>query len=227
MLRRAALAALRLYPSRWRARYEDEVRALLEERPPRPRDTLDLVRGALDAWLHPPIPSRVPGIAAIVGGGIWTLWSVVIMTDATAPDWPGYLEEMLLSAVLAVGALVVALTGAWLRIGDDATRVERLAIALALTGHAAWLILLFGAISGLVYGAPTAVASTAAAIGAVLVGFCLVAADDVRVGALVATAAVGLLIPFVGGWLVFGVCWMAAGLAMLTNPRGGRRLAAF
>jgi hypothetical protein len=166
------------------------------------------------------VPSRVPGIAAIVGGGIWTVWSVVIITDATAPDWPGYLEEMLLSAVLAVGALAVAVTGAWLRVGDDATRVERLAVVLALTGHVAWLILLVGAIAGLVYGAPTAIASTAASIGAALVGLCLVTVDDGRVGALVATAAVGLLIPFVGGWLVFGVCWMAAGLAMLTNPRG-------
>ena len=227
MSRRAALAALRLYPARWRDRYEDEVRALLDERPPRGRDVVDLARGALDAWLHPPIPSRVPGLAAIVAGGIWTVWSVVIITNATAPDWPGYLEEMLLTAVLAVGALLVAVGGAWLRIGDDATRVERLAVVLTLTGHAAWLVLLLGAIAGVVYGAPTAIASTAAAIGTMLVGFCLIAIDDMRVGALVATAAVGLLIPFVGGWLVFGLGWTAAGLAMLTNPRTGRRLSAF
>ena len=226
MSRRAALAALRLYPARWRDRYEEEVRALLDDRSPGARDVVDLARGALDAWLHPPIPSRVPGIAAIAAGGIWTVWSVVILTSPVPPDWPGYLQEMLLSAVIVVAALMVAVTGAWLRVGDDATRFERLAIGVAVAGHVAWVVMLLAAVFGLVYGAPTAVASTAAAIGGVLVGFSLVASDDERVGVLVAVAAVGLLVPFVAGWLVFGLGWTGAGIAMLQEPRRGRRLPA-
>jgi hypothetical protein len=47
------------------------------------------------------------------------------------------------------------------------------------------------------------------------------------VGALVAVAAVGLLVPFVAGWLVFGLCWTLAGVVMLRDPRIGRRLQAF
>jgi hypothetical protein len=34
-------------------------------------------------------------------------------------------------------------------------------------------------------------------------------------------------VPFVLGWLVFGLGWMGAGVAMLQEPRIGRRLAAF
>jgi len=168
----------------------------------------------------------MPGVAAIVGGGIWTAWSIVVLTSPAPPDWPGYLQEMLLSAAVVVAALAVAVTGAWLRVGDDATRFERLAIGVAIAGHAAWLVMLFAAALGVAYGAPTAVASSAAAIGTVLVGFALVAADDERVGMLVAIAAVGLLVPFVAGWLVFGLGWTGAGVAMLQGPRRGRRLPA-
>ena len=48
-----------------------------------------------------------------------------------------------------------------------------------------------------------------------------------RVGALVAIAAVGLLVPYTIGWLVFGLGWVAAGFAMSENPRRGRRLQSF
>ncbi|HZJ51792.1 MAG TPA: hypothetical protein VFF07_13335 [Actinomycetota bacterium] len=42
---------IRLYPQRWRNRYEDEMGALLEEGPVSVRDGLDLLRGALEAHL--------------------------------------------------------------------------------------------------------------------------------------------------------------------------------
>jgi hypothetical protein len=48
-----ALCLLRLYPPRWRGRYEVEVQALLEEHEIRLRTLLDLLIGALDARLDP------------------------------------------------------------------------------------------------------------------------------------------------------------------------------
>jgi hypothetical protein len=77
---------LRLYPRAWRDRYGDELLALLEDRPASPLDLLDLIRGALDARLHPQLAGsageptersvlmsdRLPGLAAI-GGGILVL----------------------------------------------------------------------------------------------------------------------------------------------------------
>jgi len=44
---------LSLFPRGWRERYEDEFMALIEERPPGLRDTLDIVVSALDARLRP------------------------------------------------------------------------------------------------------------------------------------------------------------------------------
>ncbi len=44
---------LRLYPRTWRTRYEDEVLAMLEQRPLSVIDGVNLFFGALDARLHP------------------------------------------------------------------------------------------------------------------------------------------------------------------------------
>jgi ATP-dependent Clp protease ATP-binding subunit ClpC len=41
---------LALYPAWWRGRYGEEAAAILDETPPSARGTLDLLRGALDAW---------------------------------------------------------------------------------------------------------------------------------------------------------------------------------
>ena len=52
---RSQLAAglLGLYPAAWRTRYEDEVRALIEDDPPGIAGLLSLLSGAADAHLHP------------------------------------------------------------------------------------------------------------------------------------------------------------------------------
>jgi hypothetical protein len=48
-----AQAALALYPSAWRARYGDEVRALLEDSGAGPRDAASLAWHAAPAWAWP------------------------------------------------------------------------------------------------------------------------------------------------------------------------------
>ena len=45
--------ALALYPLAFRRRYEQEMRALLEDSPPRVLALLDLLRGAMAAHLRP------------------------------------------------------------------------------------------------------------------------------------------------------------------------------
>ena len=44
---------LRLYPERWRRRYADEFSALLENQPLSLGVAVDILLGALDAWLRP------------------------------------------------------------------------------------------------------------------------------------------------------------------------------
>jgi len=72
---------IRLYPADWRARYGDELMALLAERPPTIRDRIDIVRGAVDARVDPqvgldrgptPLSHRIPGLLAVVAGLIWS-----------------------------------------------------------------------------------------------------------------------------------------------------------
>jgi hypothetical protein len=83
---------VRLYPRAWRERYEREFVALLAERPPSTRDTLDTVGGAIDAHLHPqlagpeiePMPwtHRIPGSLALAGGLLWSSVIVALLFGA-------------------------------------------------------------------------------------------------------------------------------------------------
>jgi hypothetical protein len=219
-----AAAALRLYPGHWRRRYGQEVEDVLRLRPRRRRDALDLARGALDAWLHPPVPSRRPALAAVIGGGIWTVLSLGLLSMPVPPDWPGYTLEMLLPAIVAVVCFGVAIVGAWLLVGDGATRFERVAISVAFAGHLAWVLALLAAATGMGYGAPTAIASSAAAVGCALVAIAIAGRGSVRLGGLLALAAIGLLVPLPWGWLVFALGWTLAGLTGLTEGHPHRPL---
>lgn len=77
-----------LYPMAWRNCYEEEFLALLAQQPPATLgDRLDLVRGALDARLHPQVPSQPriidwQGIAPLAG---LVLFGVAIWLAANGP----------------------------------------------------------------------------------------------------------------------------------------------
>lgn len=64
MKRRSLLS---LYPHRWRQRYEEEIGVLLEDGPLRVAVVIDLLRGALDAHLHPELVA--PSLVASTGSG--------------------------------------------------------------------------------------------------------------------------------------------------------------
>ena len=82
---------IRLYPQAWRDRYEAEVLDLLDQRPGSVGASIDLIRGAADAHLHPqgliggpepaPWTHRLPGFLALSGG--------LSMSRAVLTDWPG------------------------------------------------------------------------------------------------------------------------------------------
>ena len=77
---------LAMYPARWRQRYGEEFRAVLESRPLGPFDFADVLIGALDARLTrfrfagaagidggPLMMLRIGGFGAIAGGALWFL----------------------------------------------------------------------------------------------------------------------------------------------------------
>jgi len=108
-----------LYPAAWRARYEDEFLAVLEERPLSPFDAFDIALGALDARIRPrslaidlaprrthPMNARIAGFAAIAGG---VLTLVFIGLGILIP-YPNNEYVAFLYPLTAV-ALLVALIG--------------------------------------------------------------------------------------------------------------------
>ena len=88
---------LRVYPRAWRDRYADEITALLEAQPATLLDQLDLIRGALDARLHPQVRGsaapekesamnqRLFGLLATLGGLVWTIG---VLTALVLPPDP-------------------------------------------------------------------------------------------------------------------------------------------
>jgi hypothetical protein len=207
---------LRLYPAPWRARYGEEMLAVLEARPPGLRGRLDLVRGAIDARLHPEHPSWLPAYASIAGGALWTSAALVVLAQPAPPDWPGYTVDMLPNALAGSVALLLAIVGVWLRLGDTVSPFARVALEVALAGHLAWLVTLGAALLALDYGASTAIAATAAAIGSLLVGIVLSRAGDWPIAGLLTFAPVAMLVPWgAPAWLAFGLAWTAIGFAQL------------
>lgn len=206
---------LRMFPTDWQSRYGDEMAAVLEARPPGLRDRLDLLRGALDAWLHPARRSILPAYLSLAGGALWTAGALVVLGQPVPPDWPGYLVDMLPQALLAAIVLAAASIGVWLRLGDGASRFARLALEIALAGHLAWAGALGAAMLRIDYGPTTALAATAAAVGLFLVAVALLRADDLVVGGLLIAAPVALLVAWAPAWIGFGLAWSAVGLVQL------------
>jgi hypothetical protein len=215
---------VRLYPPAWRRRYGEEMLALLEVAPLRTRQRLDLVHGALDAWLHPAAPSRVPAIAALAGGGLWTVAAAGVVAQPVPPDWPGYLAEIVVLTLAAAALLLVATLGCALRVGDDGGRSLRVVSGLTAFGFVVWLIVLAIAASGHADAVTLAAAQTLAMVGATLVGIVLIRADDWLVGALVVIASVAMLVPWTPGWLVFGGAWTAIGVLLVVTWSRGRTI---
>ena len=207
---------LRLYPRWWRRRYGDEMRALLEAAQPRRGHRRDLMRGALDAWLHPPEPSHVPAFAALLGGGLWTMIAARVVSQPVPPDWPGYLIEVVPVALVAAVFLLVAVVGIALRAADAHGRWTALAIVAALAGYGAWIVAMAGTLDGTADPGVLWATHMTAMIATVGIGL-LVRTTDERLGSLVILAAGAMLLPWAGAWLVFGTCWTAIGLVILVD----------
>ena len=106
---------IRLYPKAWRERYGEELSLLLEDRPPGPFDSLDLLLGALDAHLHAvgargaeqtstPRSARLGAGAAMAGGALWML----ALATAVRDD-PAMTGLVMLLVSLTLSMFVVAL----------------------------------------------------------------------------------------------------------------------
>ncbi len=214
--RPAGAGLLRLYPASWRARYEAEVLAVLEQADLGPRARLDLARGAVDARLH--AESRLPAAAALLSGGAWTIAGVAVVGQPAPPDWPGYLVDVLPLTVVAVAAGLVAIIGCWARRSDVGGRLGTIGAIVALAGHIAWAVALMVAIAGMGYGAGTMAAQAIALVGCILVGLMLIRTADLPIGAAILLASAVMLFGWPIAWLAFGLAWTLVGVLLLARP---------
>ncbi len=153
---------VRLYPSRWRRRYEDEFGALLEQEPWSARLILDVVAGALGARLGPyPGPTleeramtpRRMETAAAFAAMLLVLPALVLLASAAVRGLQPSQFEPARSAdaifnwfatlhaggvVLVVGpilALVLGLLALWRRLVDDGNLRKDVGTFVAVSGR--------------------------------------------------------------------------------------------
>jgi hypothetical protein len=95
-----------LYPAAWRERYEDEFLAVLESRPPRLPQVVDIAWSAIDAHLFPQAPerryrmfTRLAGLAAF-GAGLLILAGLLPLPSGLNRD------RLLVFVVLSLVGLV-------------------------------------------------------------------------------------------------------------------------
>jgi len=145
---------LRLYPSAWRDRHGEELLALLETRPPNLRDRIDLVRGALDARLHPellPGPDgtftarpdvaiRRLGVATMAGSITWALTWWIATTGPMVTDQHGTYRDgsaALLPWFVSMWLLVIGVAVHGGRLPAEA-RLARVGVVAAVSGLVVW-----------------------------------------------------------------------------------------
>lgn len=113
---------LRMYPPAWRERYLEEFTELLDARPASLADRFDILRGALDAWIHPqvrradhaPAPDRQPIawsslVPAIAGGILLIVGGVSIATSPFSAAF-GYRESEAGTAAIVLGLIAIGLS---------------------------------------------------------------------------------------------------------------------
>jgi hypothetical protein len=219
-------ALLRLYPPAWRERYLDEITALLAERPASSRDRVDLLRGALDAWLHPQVVAatraderqplvRPVGTAALatLGGALWIIGGIVQHETRFDPGL-GYKEASAGVPLIVAGAFVTALAAiavAWSG-PPGRTSLRRAAgamLAFTLLLAMGWPLLLMG-----FFGYTVSVMAFGALLGGVArsrAGILLVPAALVVTSFNTETTMALTAVPF-------GLAWIAVGAAVLWRP---------
>jgi hypothetical protein len=201
---------LRLYPRDWRQRYGDEIGDLLGERPFGWRARLDVIRGALDAHLHPRHPPRIGLLAPLVAGLAWIAAGLATLVEPVPPDWPGYLVWTLPLGAIGAFAVLRLVTIVGRRSGLLAPTVAGPALLLAIAAHLVWIAALAIAIAGGPYGAITAAAQSIAAVATVGIGLVRWRVGDHPLAEAVLVAGGAMLVPSPASWIVVGVAWLAA-----------------
>lgn len=206
-----------LYPKVWRDRYEVEFLALMADRSPTPGDRFDVVRGAVDARLHPQrkaSPSTGPGTRrsasigaalAVLAGVLW-IASALVMSGTRVDPILGYKETGSAILLAATGALFAGLT-AYVVTLDLPGRPRRHRVAIIMVGGAVamvlpWPIMGFGLLATVLGGALFGI-GTVSRIGRS--GLLLSAASLLALAFNTEDERALLLVPLGLAWILIGI----------------------
>jgi hypothetical protein len=145
---------LALYPARWRRRYGEEFRAMLESRPLGPFDVVDILLGALDARVtrfrlvgdlgaeggHV-MTLRIGGLSAILGGILWFA-GLAGSSAGLEPMLPWRAVGILgsLGILLALAALSAFQAHREPRLAWAAFGIPAVGLLLSIAGLVAWVL---------------------------------------------------------------------------------------
>ena len=180
---------LRLYPRPWRDRYGEEFEELLAQRPPSVRHRLDIVRGALDAHLHPQLvdPDRVVDrwwLVPLTGFGLLIIGVLIVAASPERFDAYGSYRDANMALVPLLGAVVLLIIG-----------IARLALWLPTKPGALRLIGFVGVSAGVVW----AIAPWIGILGVTFFGATAVVAGGAwRAGVIPGRLAAALVIALIG-----------------------------
>ena len=99
---------LLLYPPAWRARYRDEFLAMLEHRSLDSRQLIDVVLGALDAWVSADVRNMSASRTVPHEGGLMSLKSLLVCERQPKAVTPR--DALIGAVVMLVGSLIFKTT---------------------------------------------------------------------------------------------------------------------
>ena len=101
---------LRVYPRDWRARYGDEFLEVVGEANLSAQQAIDILAGAVDAWVSPKVRTSVRGSAAGGNGGVTMIRELKLKCTTSTPRYTT--KDGLISAgVLLAATLVLSVLG--------------------------------------------------------------------------------------------------------------------
>lgn len=218
---------VRLYPRTWRDRYEVEFLGVLASRPPSLRDRFDIVRGAMDARLHPELPGSTEGsrpkmqpaplaaAASVSAGVVWLAWLGLVLRDFRGWGTGMPESQALMVALAALMGLAFASAHVFLPMAAQATMRPFGGIA-ASTAAVSFTLTAFGGGATVAFALLGSTALAAALAGRAVpvpVALAWAASTLLALAAMVAFVNGGgrelgllpLLLPFGLSWILVGV----------------------
>jgi hypothetical protein len=106
---------MHLYPRAWRERYGDEFAEFVGDRRLSAQQVIDIVGGAVDAWLSPTVRAAVRGATA--GGrrgGATVIQELKLKCATTTPRYTTR-EALMYAGLMIVATFVMVTAGVWAR----------------------------------------------------------------------------------------------------------------